>query len=701
MGASDSRRGIESLRKRLDRVQELLARAETELGERRRELTALHRVARLLHDETKPRAALMRQVASAVRSGMRYPQAAGARVVLGRQRWATRDFSPGRRRLRAEFRTADGLRGAVEVVYRKSPPTAGEPFSPEETGLLESVAELLAARLDREAAHGSLREAHGRLAKRVDDRTAELEKANEALRAEITERERAEAEREHLLKRQERYAGLLRRAGDRLEKRVARRTAELAQANVALGGEVEERRQAEEALRLTNELLERMFSSTHILTAYMDRDCNFIRVNRAYAQADGREPEFFVGKNHFDLYPHEENERIFRRVVATGEPFFVHAKPFVYPEHPERGVTYWDWSLEPVLDTQGSVTGIVLILLDVTQHRRAEEQLEAERRRLFSVLNMLPGFVLLHGVGTPVRFANHRFLDLFGAPGARPCYAVMRGRREPCRVCRAKEVLATGEPREWVWTSVRGRDYHVWGYPFSDTDGTMLVLTLGIDVTERRELEREILQVSDEEQRRIGRDLHDVLGQNLAGIAFLSKVRAQRLAAAGSPEADQAAEISALVSQTVAQTRAISRGLSPVDLSEEGLRNALRELAAGVEKVFGISCVFECTLPTLVFDRAAGTHLYRITQEAVSNATKHAQPRHVWITLADGEHGPVLSVRDDGVGLPDDASARGGMGLRIMQYRADIIGASLEMRRVPEGGTEVVCVVSRERAVGR
>ncbi|HEX9076345.1 MAG TPA: GAF domain-containing protein, partial [Anaerolineae bacterium] len=107
-------------------------------------------------------------------------------------------------------------------------------------------------------------------------------------------------------------------------------------------------RHAERSLSKANELLETMFSSVDLCIAYLDRYFNFIRVNRAYAQADGREPEFYPGKNHFILYPNAENEAIFRSVVETGEPYAVYAKPFENAEHSERGVTYWDWNLQPI-----------------------------------------------------------------------------------------------------------------------------------------------------------------------------------------------------------------------------------------------------------------------------------------------------------------------------------------------------------------
>lgn len=127
-------------------------------------------------------------------------------------------------------------------------------------------------------------------------------------------------------------------------------------------------RDATHELKLTNLLMERIFSNIHVLVAYLDPDFNFIRVNENYAAADQqRAPDFFVGKNHFLLYPDAENEAIFRRVLESGEPHIAHAKPFEYPGQPERGVMYWDWNLAPVKDESGRVEGLLLTLADVTE----------------------------------------------------------------------------------------------------------------------------------------------------------------------------------------------------------------------------------------------------------------------------------------------------------------------------------------------
>jgi PAS domain S-box-containing protein len=134
--------------------------------------------------------------------------------------------------------------------------------------------------------------------------------------------------------------------------------------------------------RQTSEIMEKIFSITSVLFAFMDAKFNFIRVNRAYAEADNHAPEFFAGKNHFELYPNEENEAIFRHVVETGEPYFVSKKPFVYPRNPERGVTYWDWSLLPVKGDSGEVEALLLRGVNVTERVRMEEELRMHRDRL-------------------------------------------------------------------------------------------------------------------------------------------------------------------------------------------------------------------------------------------------------------------------------------------------------------------------------
>lgn len=132
----------------------------------------------------------------------------------------------------------------------------------------------------------------------------------------------------------------------------------------------------------STEFLEKVFSTTNFRIAYMDVNFNFIRVDQAYAQMAGQTPEFFVGKNHFDIYPDAENEKIFQEIVRTGEVYTSFDKPYIYKGQPERKVTYWDWSLQPLKDTSGKVDGLVLFLVDTTKRKEAEEELAKTQMQL-------------------------------------------------------------------------------------------------------------------------------------------------------------------------------------------------------------------------------------------------------------------------------------------------------------------------------
>src|SRR5262249_1883067 len=146
-------------------------------------------------------------------------------------------------------------------------------------------------------------------------------------------------------------------------------------------------------------------------------------------------------------------------------------------------------------------------------------------------------------------------------------------------------------------------------------------------------LEKEILEISDREQRRIGQDLHDGLCQQLAGIELMSQVLEGKLAPRSKSDAARAGEIAGHVRDAISQTRLLARGLSPAPLDSEGLMSALQELASNTEKIFSVACRLDCRTPVLVEDHAAATHLFRIAQEAVSNAIKHGKARRIAIHL--------------------------------------------------------------------
>jgi signal transduction histidine kinase len=215
-----------------------------------------------------------------------------------------------------------------------------------------------------------------------------------------------------------------------------------------------------------------------------------------------------------------------------------------------------------------------------------------------------------------------------------------------------------------------------------------------------KQLEKEILEISDRERHRIGHDLHDGLCQELAGIELMSQVLEQKLAAKSKSDAARVAEIGKYVREAISHTRLLARGLSPVTLESEGLMSALQELAGSTEKMFGIRCRFECEAPVLIDDLAIATHLYRIAQEAVSNAIKHGKAKQVIIRLEE-KAATRLTVHDDGSGFPKNGPSGKGMGLRIMQYRAGIVNASVSIEANETGGTTVTCSVPRRTAQRR
>ena len=211
------------------------------------------------------------------------------------------------------------------------------------------------------------------------------------------------------------------------------------------------------------------------------------------------------------------------------------------------------------------------------------------------------------------------------------------------------------------------------------------------EMTERQRLEEEILKVSEREQRQIGHELHDSLCQHLTAAALAGQVLDERLTAKSLPEAADAAKVVGLVEEGIELARNLARGLYPVGMEAEGLMAAFHDLAGLVARTAKVACVFECDAPVLIHDDDAATHLYRIAQEAVRNALRHAKPKRIGISLSERGGVVKLSVEDDGAGLPDTPPPAPGLGIRIMTHRAGLIGGSLTVEPAPTGGTIVTC----------
>jgi len=218
------------------------------------------------------------------------------------------------------------------------------------------------------------------------------------------------------------------------------------------------------------------------------------------------------------------------------------------------------------------------------------------------------------------------------------------------------------------------------------------------EIRERTRLEKELLEIAELEQERIGHDLHDSLGQHLTATAMAGKVLAKKLANK-SVNVDPAAayQVVAMVEEAIELTRNLARTLHPVELGATGLEDALQTLAARLSQAFSLSCQFEHSGRLDLPDKTTATHLYRIAQEATNNAIRHGHARNILIKLATQNESIVLSVTDDGTGFLTDDRKKKGMGLRIMSYRADMIGGTFDIQNQPGGGTRAVCVLAARR----
>jgi signal transduction histidine kinase len=204
-------------------------------------------------------------------------------------------------------------------------------------------------------------------------------------------------------------------------------------------------------------------------------------------------------------------------------------------------------------------------------------------------------------------------------------------------------------------------------------------------------LEKDITEISEQERQRIGRDLHDGVCQQLAAIAFTAGLLKKELEGDAPVHAGTAKDIADRLQDATIETRDLARGLSPVDRDARGLESALNDLASTTSRLMGISCVFNCPEPVQIKDNGVSVHLFRIAQEALSNATKHGGARTVTISLEGGEEKLSLRVSDDGSGFRPRENGHRGIGLKIMAYRARTIGGILRIGANSPKGTVVTC----------
>jgi len=355
----------------------------------------------------------------------------------------------------------------------------------------------------------------------------------------------------------------------------------------------------------------------------------------------------------------------------------------------------------PVRDKTGRIYRIAGVARDITRQKQAEAALresEARFRVLFDEAN--DGLLLADGQTKRFLLANRQIQKWLGYSAAE---LVKMWIRDIHPVANLPHIIKDFERQSRQEISLvqnvpmRRKDGTVF---YADVNSARITLQgrlyqLGIfrDVTERRRLEAEIQQISETEKQRLGHDLHDGLSQQLIAVRYIASELESALREHARPEAATAAKIVRELSQASKQIHDIARGLCPIELKNWDIVSALEELAAATTDRFQITSRVVGPRQIHWADLDTARQLYRIAQEAITNAGKHSHGQHITIRLVKQPHRIILTVKDDGRGIPARRRGGTGLGLQVMQYRANLINAELTIARGPGGGTLVTCVL--------
>ena len=460
--------------------------------------------------------------------------------------------------------------------------------------------------------------------------------------------------------------------------------------------DVTERREAERERERERQWLASVVAHAPVILFVNDRSGAILLSEGQGLKSLNLRPGQSVGRSVFDPKHSSPEIMAATRRALRGESFTV--------DLPLSGRVFRT-TYTPMRDEAGALSGTIGVATDITDSLRLEGELRASEQRYRDLYARTPA--MMHSIDREGRImtVSDNWLGTFGYTREEVIGKPSIDFLTPASRKLAREVILPSFYKigscSDVPYQIRKKDGEVLDVLLSAVavrDGQGRIersLAVLIDVTERRRLEREIADAGAREQSKLGRDLHDTVGQTLTGIALLARSLRQTLPAE-SDQSRRVLRIEELSALAVSQVRGMARGLIPKDLQTLGLGAALEELAQGAKELFGVDCAVSVAGPPHVGHAGVAAQLYHIAQEAVHNAAKHARsPSGVRVSLIVGPRRISLRVTDRGVGLPPLGRRGRGLGLAIMQHRAHSIGATLAARRRPEGGTEIICECPR------
>jgi len=433
----------------------------------------------------------------------------------------------------------------------------------------------------------------------------------------------------------------------------------------------------ENELRRTTSLLNGILSSLPVIAARLDADGTWTESRGRGLQTVGLSDGGLVGHNVFEQWPNHANAI---RAALNGGAAHVLSK-VVHAEREHHFDNYFRF------DTEHG-RGAIVFAIDVTERIEAEAERNRQTQLLSSIMRSLPVIAgrldasgrIVEAQGTGLERLGLRAEALIGS---------MFAQAFPQSGTAIAQALR-GEPANFTLSGrANNQEWHAEFFVMAADEGAGATF-FGRDVSERRWLEQRLLTISDAEQQRIGADLHDGLGQQLTGMACLAAALRDRLKHVAPAETENADLIARLASESVSQTRALARGLCPVQLEKSSLVSALEDLTYQAQLLHDVECRCRSEGPPPNCEHLTAIHLYRITQEAIHNAVRHGGARHILVTLASDGREHRLTIKDDGRGFNLAAvNAGSGAGLRLMGYRANMIGGTFSAESNPERGTQV------------